>query len=202
VATDGWKRLAPTMVPRLAAVLPPDVRVTAVTEVVSEFDARFSALERRYRYRLTDAPHGADPLRRRDTLAWPRPLELSALVAAAAGLVGDHDFAAYCRRKDHATTRRTVTRLDWRREGDGVLVASIAADAFCQSMVRSLVGAMLAVGEGRKPPSWPADLLGRTERASEVRVVPAHGLTLVAVEYPEEPAAWAARAEATRRLRE
>jgi tRNA pseudouridine38-40 synthase len=202
VATDAWARMGGSLLSRLAAVLPPDVRVRVVTPVEPEFDARFSAMERRYHYRVTDAPYGADPIRRRDTLAWPRPLDLPALAAAAGGLVGEHDFAAYCRRKDRATTRRTVTRLDWRRDGDGVLVAVIAADAFCQSMVRSLVGAMLAVGEGRKPPEWPAELLARTERASEVRVVSPHGLTLVGVVYPDGPAAWAARAAATRRLRD
>jgi tRNA pseudouridine38-40 synthase len=201
VAAGAWERLAGDPLPRLAAVLPPDVRVRAATLVAPEFDARFSALARRYRYRVTDAPYGADPLRRRDTLAWPRPLDLASLAAAARGLVGEHDFAAYCRRKENATTVRTVTRLDWRRAADGVLEAVVAADAFCQAMVRSLVGAMLAVGEGRKPPAWPVELLARTTRASEVKVAPAHGLTLVAVDYPDGPAGWSARAEVTRRRR-
>lgn len=201
VPAARWERLAGDPLPRLAAVLPPDVRVTAVTPVAAEFDARFSALARRYRYRVTDAPYGADPLRRRDTLAWPRSLDLASLAAAASGLVGEHDFVAYCRRKENATTVRTVTRLDWHRAADGVLEAVVVADAFCQAMVRSLVGAMLAVGEGRKPPAWPAELLGRTTRASEVNVVPAHGLTLLGVDYPDGPAGWAARAEVTRRRR-
>jgi tRNA pseudouridine38-40 synthase len=95
---------------------------------------------------------------------------------------------------------RAISRLDWRRDPDGILVATVEADAFCQAMVRSLVGAMLSVGDGRRSPSWPAGLLRRTERASEVSVAPAHGLTLVAVAYPEE-GEFAARAERTRRLR-
>jgi tRNA pseudouridine38-40 synthase len=115
--------------------------------------------------------------------------------------VGEHDFAAFCRRKEHATTVRAITRLDWRRDADGVLVATVQADAFCQAMVRSLVGAMLAVGDGRRPADWPAGLLSRRERSSEVTVAPAHGLTLVAVGYPEDPAQYARRAETTRRLR-
>ncbi len=150
---------------------------------------------------MTDAPYGAEPLRRRDTLAWPRPLDRAALDAAAAGLVGEHDYAAYCRRKENGTTVREVTRLDWRRDPDGVLVATVQADAFCQQMVRSLVGAMLAAGDGRRPPDWPARQLTLRERSSEVTVAPAHGLSLVAVGYPADPAAYAARAEVTRNLR-
>jgi tRNA pseudouridine38-40 synthase len=189
-----------TLVRRLAGLLPPDVRVRAVAVVPGTFDARFSALSRRYEYRVTDAPGGGNPLRRHDTLSWPRPLSLEALAGAAAGLVGEHDFAAYCRRKEHGTTLRRVTRLDWRRESDGVLVVTVEADAFCQAMVRSLVGALLAVGDGRRPVDWPASLLDRAQRADEVNVAPAHGLTLVAVDYPA-PADYAARAELTRRQR-
>ncbi|MBE1485129.1 tRNA pseudouridine(38-40) synthase TruA [Plantactinospora soyae] len=196
-----WRRWSGTLLRRLAGVLPPDVRVRAVTEVPAEFDARFSATFRRYEYRVTDAPYGAEPLRRHEVLAWPRPLDLGALNHAAAGLVGEHDFAAYCRRKEHATTVRALTRLDWRRDPDGVLVATVQADAFCQSMVRSLVGAMLVAGDGRRPVDWPGGLLGRRERASEVTVAPPHGLALVAVGYPENPVEYASRAVQTRRLR-
>jgi tRNA pseudouridine38-40 synthase len=169
--------------------------------VPATFDARFSATSRRYEYRVTDAPHGAEPLRRRDTLAWPRRLDLDRLNAATAGLVGEHDYAAYCRRKENATTVRAVTRLDWRRDDDGVLVATVQADAFCQQMVRSLVGAMLVVGDGRRPPDWPAALLRLRERSSEVTVAPAHGLSLVEVGYPDDPAGYAARAALTRNVR-
>lgn len=202
VPEAAWRRLAPTLVRRLAALLPADVRVTAASEVPAGFDARFSALWRRYAYRVTDAAYGADPLRRRDTLAWPRPLDVDALNAASTGLCGTHDFAAYCRRKEHATTLRRITRLDWRRQQDGVLVATVQADAFCQAMVRSLVGALLPVGDGRRPADWPASLLCRRERASEVVVAPAYGLTLVAVGYPDDPDGYATRAEATRRRRD
>jgi tRNA pseudouridine38-40 synthase len=201
VAAPAWEQLPDTLVRRLAGVLPPDVRVSAATAVGPEFDARFSALSRRYAYRVSDAPYGVDPLRRRDTLVWRWPLDLAALNAAAAGLVGEHDFAAYCRRNPNGTTIRAISGLGWRRDPDGVLVATVEADAFCQSMVRSLVGAMLLAGDGRKPPGWPAELLSRRARATEVRVVAPHGLTLVAVSYPEDPAGWAARAQLTRRRR-
>ncbi|SCG34948.1 tRNA pseudouridine38-40 synthase [Micromonospora echinaurantiaca] len=199
--TAVWRERAGRLLRRLARLLPTDVRVRAMTEVPADFDARFSATFRRYEYRVTDAPYGAEPLRRHEILAWPKPLDLAALNAAAAGLVGEHDFAAYCRRKENATTLREVTRLDWRRDPDGVLVATVQADAFCQAMVRSLVGAMLVAGDGRRPVDWPAGLLTRRARSSEVTVAPAHGLTLVAVGYPADPAEYAHRAELTRRLR-
>ncbi|MFI9639631.1 tRNA pseudouridine(38-40) synthase TruA [Micromonospora sp. NPDC051925] len=199
--TAVWREHQGRLLRRLARLLPGDVRVRAMTEASADFDARFSATFRRYEYRVTDAPWGAEPLRRRDILAWPRPLDLAALNTAAAGLVGEHDFAAYCRRKENATTLREVTRLDWRRDQDGILVATVQADAFCQAMVRSLVGAMLTAGDGRRPAGWPAGLLARRERSSEVTVAPAHGLTLVAVGYPDDPAEYARRADLTRRLR-
>lgn len=197
---DRWEAVGDTLVRRLAGLLPTDVRVTAADQVSPDFDARFSALWRRYEYRVTDAPAGANPLRRLDTLAWPRALDLDALNAAAAGLTGEHDFAAFCRRKDFATTIRDVTTLSWHRDADAILIATVQADAFCQQMVRSLVGAMLAVGEGRRPGSWPGSLLDRSVRATEVPVAAAHGLTLVAVGYPDEDD-YAGRAEATRQLR-
>ncbi|GIF72893.1 tRNA pseudouridine synthase A [Asanoa siamensis] len=197
-----WAATGPTLLRRLGGLLPGDVRVTALAEAPAEFDARFSATFRRYQYRVTDAPWGAEPLRRRDTLAWPRTLDVGLLNAAAAGLVGEHDFAAFCKRKENATTVREVTRLDWHRvAADGVLVATVQADAFCQAMVRSLVGAMLVAGDGRRPPEWPAAQLTRRERSSAVTVAPPHGLTLVEVGYPADPGALAARAAATRRLR-
>ncbi|MGB2568514.1 tRNA pseudouridine(38-40) synthase TruA [Micromonospora citrea] len=199
--TAVWREHEGRLLRRLARLLPTDLRVRAMTEVPPDFDARFSATFRRYEYRVTDTPWGAEPLRRRDTLAWPKPLELAALNAAAAGLVGEHDFAAYCRRKENATTLREVTRLDWRRDPDGILVATVQADAFCQNMVRSLVGAMLVAGDGRRPVEWPASLLTRRERSSEVTVAPAHGLALVEVGYPDDPAQYARRADLTRRLR-
>ncbi|MFG1841273.1 tRNA pseudouridine(38-40) synthase TruA [Micromonospora sp. DT228] len=198
---DVWRQHEGRLLRRLARLLPTDVRVRAMTEVPADFDARFSATFRRYEYRVTDAPFGAEPLRRHEVLAWPKPLDLAALNAAAAGLVGEHDFAAYCRRKENATTLREVTRLDWRRDPDGILVATVQADAFCQAMVRSLVGAMLVAGDGRRPVEWPGSLLTRQDRSSEVTVAPARGLTLVAVGYPADPSEYARRADLTRRLR-
>ena len=201
VPAERWAALRDTLVRRLAGLLPPDVRVTAAGRAPDGFDARFSALWRRYEYRVTDDPAGAAPLRRVDTLAWPRPLDDGLLAAASAPLAGEHDFVAFCRRREFASTVRAIQRLDWHRDPDGVLVATVQADAFCHSMVRSVVGALLAVGDGRRPVDWPAGLLRRTARADEVLVAPAHGLTLVAVGYPAGPAELARRAAITRNRR-
>ena len=119
---------------------------------------------------------------------------------AAAVLAGEHDFAAFCRRREGATTVRRLLRLDWARDDDGVAVATVVADAFCHNMVRALVGALLAVGEGRQPPGWPRDVLAAAVRDHAVHVAPAHGLCLAEVRYPP-PEEFAARARATRRVR-
>jgi tRNA pseudouridine38-40 synthase len=193
---------------RLAAVLPPDVRVHAVGPAPDGFDARFSALWRRYSYRVCDDPARADPLRRHETLWWPRRLDLAAMNEAAASLTGEHDFAAFCRRREGATTVRTLRVVDWQRgnaghgpgDAQGVAVATVVADAFCHNMVRALVGALLAVGEGRRPPGWPAEVLAAAVRDPAVRVVPPHGLCLEEIGYPG-PQELAARAAQTRNRR-
>ncbi len=200
VPAEAWQRLGATLLRRLAGLLPTDLRVPAVEPVGADFDARFSALSRRYSYRVSDSGWGAPPLRARDTLAWPRPLDLDRLNQASAVLTGEHDYAAFCRRKENATTIRAISTLAWRREPDGIVIATVAADAFCQAMVRSLVGALLPVGDGRRPVDWPGSLLARTLRADEVTVAPPHGLTLVAVAYPD-PARYADRATITRNRR-
>jgi tRNA pseudouridine38-40 synthase len=182
---------------RLNGVLPPDVRVRAVAHAPTGFDARFSALARRYVYRVCDAFQ--DPLRRHDTLWWPRRLDVPAMQSAAQPLLGEHDFAAYCKRREGATTIRRLRRLDLTRTGD-LIGLTVEADAFCHSMVRALVGALIAVGEGRRPVDWPGTVLRGRQRDPGGRVVPAHGLTLVEVTYP--PAGQLAeRARQTRRLR-
>jgi tRNA pseudouridine38-40 synthase len=187
------------LVHRLSRALPGDVRVTAARVVPWEFDARFGALRRHYAYRVTDAPWRADPLRRTFVVPWPRPLSLEALSAASDHLLGEHDFAAFCKRREGATTIRELQRLSWTREADE-LIAHVSADAFCHSMVRSLMGALLAVGEGRKPITWPGSLLTSPVRVSDITVAPALGLTLTAVDYPAD-ADLAARADLTRNVR-
>jgi tRNA pseudouridine38-40 synthase len=200
VPAAAWAGTASRAVARLAGVLPGDVRVRAAGQVPAEFDARFSALWRRYCYRVCDAPAAADPLRRHETLWYFRPLDVAAMNEAALGCLGEHDFAAFCRRREGATTIRSLRSLGWRRDDDGIAVATVVADAFCHNMVRALVGALIAVGEGRRPPGWPAEVLAALVRDPAVRVMAAHGLCLEEVGYPEA-SALAARAAGTRRLR-
>jgi tRNA pseudouridine38-40 synthase len=200
VPADAWAAHADAVVRRLSRALPPDLRVHSVAPAPAGFDARFSALWRRYAYRIGDDPAAADPLRRHDTLWNPRPLDLAAMNQAAVLLAGEHDFAAFCRKREGATTIRTLRRLDWTRDPAGVAVGCVIADAFCHNMVRALVGALLPVGEGTRPASWPAQVLTAAVRDPAVRVVPPHGLVLEEVRYPE-PGQFAARAAATRRVR-
>jgi tRNA pseudouridine38-40 synthase len=195
-----WEDQRGKVVRRLRGVLPPDIAVPAVVDAPPDFDARFGALARHYVYRLTDDPSGPPPLRRADTVGWPRTLDDEAMALATGLLLGEHDYAAFCRRREGATTVRTLLALDVVRVG-GLITVAASADAFCHSMVRSLVGALLAVGEGRRLPAWPAELLGRTERANDVRVAPAGGLTLVRVDYPADDAL-SARALVTRARRD
>jgi tRNA pseudouridine38-40 synthase len=201
-ASAGRSTVEPTeaLLRRLNGVLPADVRVRGLREVPEAFDARFSAVWRRYAYRIADHPALADPLVRRAVLARPRRLDLDAMNAAASGLIGEHDFAAFCKRREGATTVRTLLDLSWGRDAEGLAVASVRADAFCHHMVRSLVGALVAVGEGRRPPSWAAEVLAAGVRDAAVTVVPAHGLTLEEVGYPDD-AGLAAQATAARRVR-
>ena len=203
VPTAAWAaadRGADRVLARLARLLPADVRARAAGLAPDGFDARFSALWRRYSYRVCDDPAAADPVRRHETLWYFRHLDVPAMNEAAATCLGEHDFAAFCRRRPGATTVRALRRLDWSRDGDGILVATVVADAFCHSMVRSLVGALIAVGEGRRPPGWPADLLAAQARDPAVRVMAPHALCLEEVGYPPD-GALAARAEQARRLR-
>jgi tRNA pseudouridine38-40 synthase len=197
----AWGVHADAVLRRLSRALPPDLRVRAVGVAPDGFDARFSPLWRRYAYRVCDDPPRADPLRRRDTLWNPRALDLGAMNEAALLLVGEQDFAAFCRKREGATTVRALRQLDWERDVDGVAVGRVVADAFCHNMVRSLVGALLPVGEGTRPVSWPAEVLAAAVRDPAVRVVPPHGLSLEEVRYPTADQL-AARATLTRRIRE
>jgi tRNA pseudouridine38-40 synthase len=199
VEVVSWEGQRDRIVRRLAGLLPSDVRVYSVVEAPAGFDARFGALWRRYRYRICDADSGPEPLRRLDTVGWRRQLDAEAMQQAASNLLGLHDFAAFCRRRDGATTIRSLQRLDVVRTGD-LIELTVQADAFCHSMVRSLVGALTAVGEGSRDSDWPHRLLSLGRRSDEVVVAPARGLTLVEVRYPAEPEL-AARAAKTRAVR-
>jgi tRNA pseudouridine38-40 synthase len=199
VPRDAWTASGDRVLHRLSGLLPGDLRVWRVRVAPEGFDARFSAASRRYTFRICDDPIGVDPIRRFDVVWNRRPLDVEAMNAAAAELVGEHDFVAFCKRREGASTVRTLQVFEWRRE-DAQLIATVVADAFCHNMVRSMVGACVAVGEGRRPSSWVGEVLSLKERSSAVMVMPPHGLTLEEVTYPPD-AELAARALASRRFR-
>jgi tRNA pseudouridine38-40 synthase len=163
-----------------------DVVVTRSLAAPSGFDARFSAVWRRYAYRIADSVAGYDPLERHRTTSVRARLDADAMDAAARSLIGLHDFAAYCKPREEATTIRTLLEFDWRRDDQGVLVANVKADAFCHSMVRALVGACVAVGEGRLSVEDAAEIRDGLARVPEVKVLAARGLTLTEVGYPSD----------------
>ncbi len=198
--TGIWKTHADKLLYRLAGKLPMDVRVWAVNEAPADFDARFAALSRRYVYRVGDSRYGVEPVRRRFVLWHAHPLDVDAMNAAGALMLGEHDFAAYCKKRDGATTIRRLLRLDWQRTRHDEVEATVEADAFCHSMVRALVAAMLMVGDGRRPREFPAEVLGGLIRHPGVNVVPPHGLSLEEVRYPQD-SQLAARALEARRMR-
>ncbi|GGL82662.1 tRNA pseudouridine synthase A [Microlunatus endophyticus] len=189
---------------RLARVLPSDVVVRAVRRAPAGFDARFSALQRGYAYRLSDAGVPVDPLHRDQVAIWPRELDLEAMNTAARSLLGLRDFAAFCKRRDGATTIRTLIELSGDRIDHGPLAGVIefrvVADAFCHSMVRSLIGGLVRVGEGAREIDWVSTVARRGVRDSGIQVMPAAGLTLEQVSYPADDQL-AARAVESRRLR-
>ncbi|QQU80438.1 tRNA pseudouridine(38-40) synthase TruA [Corynebacterium striatum] len=189
------------LVRRLAKLLPEDVRVHACTAAPEGFDARFSALQRHYVYRITTHPRGALPTRARDTAQWPKPVDIDAMQEAATTLVGLHDFAAFCKAKPHATTIRDLHSFEWvdvsTPTEPQLYEARVCADAFCWSMVRSLVGCCLRVGEGARDVDFAAAMLADSQRSSQIPLAPAKGLSLVRVDYPADEEL-AARAAVTR----
>ena len=184
---------------RLARALPADVAVTAVTRAPAGFHARFAAIWRRYAYRIADLTTVPDPLRRGFVAAVPRRLDLDLVNRAAATLLGLRDFGAFCKRRGGATTVRTLLALTARRldgPDDGLVELTVCADAFCHSMVRCLVGALVEVGSERRTLDWLTRVRAAAVRSSEVPVMPAHGLTLMAVGYPPDDQLAARVAEA------
>lgn len=192
------------LVRRLSRMLPPDIRLSSASTAPEGFDARFSALRRHYVYRVTTSDAGPRPVRSRDTAVWRKSVELDKVQSAADALLGLNNFAAYCKAREGATTIRELQKFQWEDVSTAsepeTYEAHVVADAFCWSMVRSLVGACLTVGEGRRAQSFTADLLEETERSSAVPVAPANGLNLVQVDYPAD-ADLAERALATRAVR-
>ena len=169
---------------KLNRILDEDVRVMGLSIAPPAFHARFSALRRAYSYRILDANNTIPPLTRLNTAGWYRPLDLDLMNQASALLLGQHDFAAFCKFREGATTVRTLEKYSWSRDSQGTLIGDVIADAFCYSMVRNLVGAVVCVADGRFDTTWITQLLSNRERVSDSLVFPARGLTLYHVDYP------------------
>ena len=186
---------------RLNRILEEDIRISTITPAPAHFHARFSALRRKYIYKIADGQRQVEPLRRLDIVPWYRALDMEKMNEASAKVLGEHDFATFCKTGGAGTTIRRLETFHWKRLSDGTLQADVIADAFCYSMVRNLVGAAVRVGEGRFEPQWMAELLANKTRVSESLVFPARGLTLVGVDYPAD-SELKARAEKTARRRD
>ena len=171
---------------KLNRILDEDIRINQIQIAPPAFHARFSALRRYYEYRILDENKVIPPLARFYTEPWYRPLDLDLMNEASALLLGTHDYAAFCKFREGATTIRTLESYSWRRDSDGFLIADVVADAFCYSMVRNLVGAIVCVADGRKDVSWISTLLENRERVSDSLVFSGRGLTLYKVDYPSD----------------
>jgi tRNA pseudouridine38-40 synthase len=183
VHADVPARLDPERVRRaLNGRLGPAIVVVEAAWATPGFDARLSARRRTYVYRVDDSG-SPDPLLRGFVLAWPRPLSVPRMREAARPLVGEHDFAAFCRRRSGATTTRRLRSVTVRRVG-GLVQVRLAADAFCWQMVRSIVGHLLQVGDGRREAASTAAVLAGGDRLAVGTIAPAHGLVLESVTYP------------------
>jgi tRNA pseudouridine38-40 synthase len=171
---------------KLNRILDTDIRITNVSVAPEAFHARFSALRRHYTYKILDENKVVPPLDRFDVASWYRPLDLDLMNKASALVLGQHDFAAFAKFREGATTIRELQRFEWVRDSRGYLIADVVADAFCYSMVRNLVGATVCVGDGRFPPEWILTTLINKVRISDSLVFPALGLTLRQVDYPSD----------------
>ena len=161
----------------------PDVTIWRVRRVPASFDARFSAVQRRYRYRLCDATAMDPGWRFRTWHIGPPVLDREAMEAGGQHLVGEHVFGSFCRKREGDGLRRRIDRVAVRRGTGGLVVVGIDGAAFCHQMVRSVVGSLVEVGAGRREPGWIAEVLAAQDRAVAGTVAPPHGLTLTAVRY-------------------
>lgn len=194
---EEWRRLArgrdispqEALLRRLGGVLGRQdgaVVVHSVTPVTQSFDARFSALHRTYTYRIADTRARWDPLRRWDT-AWVRqPLDERLMDLESLSVLGLHDFGSFCRPREYATTIRTLEHFTIIRAQDGIVTATLTADAFCHHMVRALIGACMEVGQRRREPGWLLERLQEPSWDERVRLAPPQGLVLESVAYPPE----------------
>ena len=185
---------------KLNRLLADDIRVSKVGIAPAGFDARFSAINRRYRYRLADNLAFKNPLETRFTLDVAGELDIDAMNEAGSHMLGLHDFASFCKPREGSTTIRELQEITVSRVAGQVVEVEIQADAFCHNMVRSIVGALIAVGQGRATPAKIKQLLEQTNREGSYKVVSPHGLSLLGIGYPPDDQL-AAQAEKAQNLR-
>lgn len=171
---------------RLNRILTEEIRINSVERAPEDFHARFGALRRHYIYKIKDGSGIIEPVRRLDITPWYRDLDIEKMNQAAADLIGEHDFFSFAKFRENSTTIRNLERFDFKRDDQGLIISHISADAFCYNMVRSLIGGMVYIGEGRFPVSWAKETLVKRERPSDSIVFPARGLTFIGVDYPED----------------
>jgi tRNA pseudouridine38-40 synthase len=168
---------------KINAILPEDISIQELEVTTPDFDARFAALSRSYEYLIYQGQR--NPLLRDRAHRSYLPLDVRAMNEASQALIGLHDFSAFCKKREGATTIRTLMKFDWIETTDGLIKVELEADAFCYSMVRGLIGAVLAIGEGKFDKAWLENYLAGREREAHVFAAPALGLTLVEVKYPD-----------------
>lgn len=170
---------------RLRRFVPEDIRIISITEAHPDFHARYAAKARRYVYRMTDHQAGPDPLAGRMITPLTAPVDIELMHEASLHLLGTHDFAAFCKPREGATTIRDLKILRTVRGGE-TIATTFVADAFCHSMVRSLMGCLVAVGQRKITPDEAGEILTSKERHHQVKVMPARGLVLEEVSYPAD----------------
>lgn len=171
---------------RLNRILTDEIRIKSVERTSPDFHARFGALRRHYMYKIKDGNGYIEPTSRLDIAPWYRDLNVDLMNQAAATLIGEHDFFSYARYRENATTIRELQRFEFERNEDGLIIARLSADAFLYNMVRSLIGTMVYIGEGRFNTDWAREVLEKRERPSDSLVFPAKGLTFTGVDYPAD----------------
>ncbi len=171
---------------KLNRILTPEIRVKKVEQAPPYFHARFSALSRSYIYKIADNNQFISPLERLDVATWYRGLDVAKMNKLAARFIGEFDFVAFCKYRENSSTIREIQEFTVSRSKNNLVEVRITADAFCYNMVRSLVGALVAVGEGRFEENWALEILENKVRPSDSYVFPAQGLTLTNVNYPPD----------------
>lgn len=194
-----WSDRLPDLCYKVNQLLDEDVVIKALVHTDQNFDARFAALSRSYTYLIHEGLR--DPLSRERVYQHRSYLDVEAMNDASSVLLGLHDFSAFCRKTDYGSSIRNLQKFTWTRTSDDLIRVDITSDAFCYSMVRALVGAVISIGEGKRTKEWLAEYLAGAVKDPGVFMAPGHPLTLTHVEYPKE-SEYAARIEKTLKNRQ